>query len=71
MRPIDMPLMFSMQAEQSVLGCLLNSNSALDKITDLKTDDFYHADHRKIFDEIVKQITAGKVCDVITAYDGL
>ena len=71
MRPVDMPLMFSMQAEQSILGCLLNSNSALDKITDLTTDDFYHADHRKIFDEIVKQVTAGKVCDVITAYDGL
>ena len=71
MRPIDMPLMFSMRAEQSVLGCLLNLNSALDKITDLKTDEFYHADHRKIFDEIVKQINAGKVCDVITVYDGL
>jgi replicative DNA helicase len=63
--------MFSMRAEQSVLGCLLNLNSALDKITDLKTDEFYHADHRKIFDEIVKQINAGKVCDVITVYDGL
>lgn len=71
MKPHDMPLMFSMQAEQSVLGCLLSSNAALDKITDLTTEDFYHADHRKIFDEIVKQITSGKICDVITAYDGL
>ena len=71
MRPVDMPLMFSMQAEQSVLGCLLNSNSAQDKISDFKTDDINHAEHRKIIDEIVKQITAGKVCDFITAYDGL
>lgn len=71
MRPVDMPLMFSIQAEQSVLGCLLVSNAAYDKITDLATEHFYHADHRKIFDEIVRQISGGKICDVITLYDGL
>lgn len=71
MRPIDMPLHFSIQAEQSVLGSLLVSNASFDKVTDLTTEDFYHHDHRKIFDEIVRQISTGKICDVITAYDGL
>lgn len=67
----DLPLTFSMQAEQAVLGCLLVSNAALDKVADLTTEDFYHGDHRKIFQEISGQITSGKICDVITAYDGL
>ena len=67
----DLPQAFSMQAEQSLLGALINFNVALDKITDLSSDDFYHVDHRKIFDEIVAHISAGKQCDVISLSDAL
>lgn len=68
---IDLPLHFSIQAEQAVLGALLISNTAFDNIPDLQAEDFYHRDHRKIFAEISTQITSGKNCDVISLYDAL
>lgn len=68
---IDLPLHFSIQAEQAVLGALLISNAAFDNITDLQAEDFYHRDHRKIFREISSQITSGENCDVISLYDAL
>ncbi len=67
----DLPQAFSMQAEQSILGALINSNVALDKISDLTAEDFYNIDHRKIYTEIVAQISAGKQCDVISLSDAL
>ena len=67
----DLPQVFSMQAEQAILGSLLNFNSALDKITDLKSEHFYNSDNRKMFDEIVSQISAGKQCDVVSVEDAL
>ena len=67
----DLPQAFSMQAEQSILGALINSNIALDKISDLTAEDFYNIDHRKIYTEIVAQVSAGKQCDVISLSDAL
>lgn len=67
----EMPLAFSMQAEQSILGALLISNSSLDKITDLKVEDFYNSDNRKIFQKIVDRVSSGKFCDVISLSDAL
>jgi replicative DNA helicase len=62
---------FAIEAEQSVLGALLLDNDAIDRIGDLLVEHFYRQDHRLIFAEIVKQITAGKTCDVITIFEGL
>lgn len=67
----DLPQVFSMQAEQAILGALLNFNSALDKVSDLRAEDFYNSDNRKIYLEIVWQITSGKQCDVISLSDAL
>jgi len=67
----DLPQVFSMQAEQAILGALLNFNSALDKISDLRAEDFYNSDNRKIYVKIVEQITSGKQCDVISLSDAL
>lgn len=67
----NLPMIFSMQAEQAILGALLNFNSALDKIPDLKTEDFYHFEHRKIFDAITSQIISGKRCDVVSLIEAL
>ena len=40
----------SAQAEQSVLGCLLLDNAALDRMGDvLEARDFYCSHHRRIF----------------------
>lgn len=63
--------LFSLSAEQAVLGSVLIDNDALDKIPALLEQDFYRADHRLIFAEMVKQIAAGKRVDAITLGDSL
>jgi replicative DNA helicase len=64
--------LFSLSAEQAVLGSLLKDNASLDKVAHALADaDFYRADHRQIFAEIVKQATAGKRADAITVADAL
>jgi replicative DNA helicase len=56
----------AIEAEQSVIGALLLSNDAIDRIGDLQTEHFYRADHREIYGEIEKQILACKTADVIS-----
>lgn len=63
--------LFSLSAEQAILGSLLRDNGALDKIPALTETDFYRADHRQIYAELVKQITTGKRADAITLADAL
>ena len=63
--------LFSLSAEQAVLGSLLVDNNALDRIPSLTVEQFYRADHRAIFAEMVKQITEGKRADAITLADAL
>jgi len=63
--------LFSLTAEQAVLGSLLVDNGALDRIPTLAVDQFYRADHRAIFAEMVSQITAGHRADAITVADAL
>lgn len=67
----DLPPVFSMQAEQAILGALINYNDAIDKVSDLKCEHFYNADNRKIYAEIVSQISAGARCDVVSLSDAL
>ncbi len=62
----------SVEAEQSVLGGLLLEASALDKITDLVTDDdFYRQEHRLIYRQIVRLSELAKPVDVITVAEAL
>jgi replicative DNA helicase len=62
----------SVEAEQSVLGGLLLEASALDKISDLMTDDdFYRQEHRLIFRQIVSLSEQAKPVDVITVAEAL
>jgi Replicative DNA helicase len=63
--------LFSITAEQAVLGALLVDNNALDRIPQVSVDQFYRADHRAIFAELVSQITAGKRADAITVAESL
>lgn len=63
----------SIEAEQSVLGALLRDNDAVDRLGDLRAEHFYLADHALIFSEFMRQIAAGRSCDVISlmvALDG-
>jgi len=57
----------AIEAEQSVIGALLRDNGAVDRMGDLRAVHFFQHDHRKIFSEVIRQIAAGKQCDVITA----
>jgi replicative DNA helicase len=57
----------SIEAEQAVLGGLLLSNSAWDRIGDLLSEsDFYRADHRVLWRTITKLIEDNKPADVLT-----
>lgn len=59
------------QAEYSVLGALLIDNDAIDRIADLLPEHFYNHENRQYFEELQKQIIAGKRADVITIFDSL
>src|SRR3970040_187321 len=62
----------SIEAEQSVLGGLLLDNTAWDRVADLITEqDFYRADHRVIFQHIVRLIEHGKPADTLTVGESL
>jgi replicative DNA helicase len=61
----------SIRAEQSVIGALLLSNDALDMIGDLEAEHFYRNDHRMIFEEIRRQIVAGRRADAMTVFEKL
>ncbi len=62
----------SLEAEQSVLGGLLLSNGAWDRVADLINEhDFYAAAHRAIWRQITRLIEEGKPADVITVAEAL
>jgi replicative DNA helicase len=61
----------AIEAEQSVLGALLLDNDSVDRIAELRADQFYRYDHRVIFDHITRLILAGRRADVITTFEAL
>ncbi|HET9579386.1 MAG TPA: replicative DNA helicase [Usitatibacter sp.] len=62
----------SVEAEQAVLGGLLLSNSAWDRIGDvLSESDFYRADHRVLWRAITRLIEDNKPADVLTVTEAL
>lgn len=62
---------FNISAEQSVIGSLLLSNDAFDRIPDLEAEHFYRGDHRTVFAEIKRQIGAGARVDAVTLAERL
>lgn len=63
--------MFSISAEQSVLGALMLDGDAMDHIGALSEGDFYRDDHRRIFSAIRSLSVAGKPCDLLSVFDAL
>src|SRR5690349_20683250 len=62
----------SVEAEQAVLGGLLLSNSAFDRIGDVVGEsDFYRADHRILWRTLTKLIDESKPADVLTVTEAL
>ena len=61
----------SVEAEQAVLGGLLLSNAAWDRIGDVISEsDFYRADHRVIWRVITHLVEENKPADVLTVARG-
>jgi len=57
----------SLEAENSVIGCLLLDNGSWDRIGDkLKPEHFSNETNRMVFTEIARQLNAGQQADVIT-----
>jgi replicative DNA helicase len=62
----------SVEAEQSVLGSLLQANQAWDRVADILTEgDFYRHEHRLIWRAINRQLDQNKPADVITVAEHL
>lgn len=62
----------SIEAEQSVLGCLLLDNQAWDKVSEiLSAEDFYVSSHKIIFEQVTKLVNASQSADVVTVYDAI
>lgn len=59
----------SVEAEQSVLGCLLTEPAAYGRISDiLDASDFFRVEHRTIFGAIANIISSGQQVDIITVH---
>jgi len=51
----DIVTSYSLEAEQGLLGNLMNDNAGIDRVADfLDADHFYHPTHAKIYDAILK-----------------
>ena len=62
----------SVEAEQAVLGGLLLSNAAWDRIGDVISEqDFYRADHRVLWRVITRLVEENRPADVLTVAEAL
>ncbi|WP_375198971.1 replicative DNA helicase [Cupriavidus metallidurans] len=63
--------LYSVEAEQAVLGGLLLDNDAIDRLNGLEAAHFYRDDHRVIFSRIIGLVSANRPADVITVFESL
>ncbi len=61
----------SLEAEQAVLGALILDNDAIDRIPDVRPEQFYRYDHRLIFEAVARLIMAGRQADLLTTMESL
>lgn len=62
----------NIEAEQSVIGCMLLDKEIISTVTEiLKSDDFYREDHREIFESIMDLFDKGEPVDIITVSEQL
>lgn len=64
-----MSLPHNIEAEQSILGALLNNNGALERIETLRPEHFYEQIHAEIFSAICDQVSAGRSASPVTIKD--
>ena len=67
MTSVNQELPNNIEAEQQVLGALLNDNSLAYKITGkLKAEQFYDPVHQRIFANLIGRINADKLASMVT-----
>lgn len=60
----------SVEAEQSLLGCLMLDNEAFDRVSDLVDEpDFYGHENRQVFAAIAGLVMGNKPADVVTVFE--
>lgn len=68
----DARSLFSVEAEQAVLGALMLDNTAYDRIVGLVAlDDFYTDDHRTLYRSIAAIVSERRQADVVTVAETL
>lgn len=62
----------SVEAEQAVLGGLMQDNTAWDNVAEiLQPEDFYRHEHQQIYSVMMRQVDASKPLDVVTLVEAL
>jgi replicative DNA helicase len=69
---LDRPLPYNLDAERSILGAVLLDNHVLDAaLEQLRPEDFFLDQHRRIFERMVACREAGEVIDLVTLTEHL
>ncbi len=68
--PAEMP--YSLEAEQSVLGCILLDFSCISDVMQyISADSFYRKSHREIYSEMLRMFSAGSAADYLTILEAV
>jgi hypothetical protein len=63
---------WSLESEQSLLGCLLQENGVMAQVSDLVQPlSFFHASHKLIFGAIAALLAARQPADIVTVFQAL
>lgn len=69
---VDLPLPYSTEAEQAVLGAIIADSTTLYDVMDiLAPEHFYHSNNSEIYKHIVLMFTAGRSIDFVTVLDAV
>lgn len=64
-----MTQLINLEAEQAIIGALLNDSESFDRIANLSNTDFSNATHDCVFKAIQALCGTGKQCDVISVFE--
>lgn len=67
----DAPIPQAIEAEQALLGVLLQSPDAIDRVGDLRAEAFFREDHRTIYRTVTRLIERRKPSDVVSVLSEL
>ena len=70
--PISAEMPYSLEAEQSVLGCILLDFSCITEVMQyISADSFYRKSHREIYSEMLRMFSSGSAADYLTILEAV